>query len=112
MSEHNVHGRSPGFLASITCKEVVTIVPILGMGLIAWGALTTDFKALAQRVDKGDQRDEKTADALDLLKGAVIELRVDGKATRVEVERLGRQLDRIEGIVRNISPPQRNPTTP
>lgn len=72
---------------------------------VAWGTLQADIRALAQRVEQGEKRDEKTGDAIDAMKGAIIELRADGKATRSEMERLGRQFDRIESALRNIAPP-------
>ena len=55
---------------------------------------------MAQRVDKGETRDDKAAETLDLMKSALIELRADSKATKAEVERMGRQLDRIESATR------------
>lgn len=97
------------FVDRFTTGNLIELVVLCGVALIAWGSLTADFKALAQRVDKGETRDEKTADALDLVKGAIIELRVDGKATRAELERQGRQLDRIESYVKSLTPPASPP---
>ncbi len=94
------HGRG-----IFSAGNMLTIASICGMGLIAWDTLQADFKALAQRVDIGDKRDEKTADNFDAVKGAVIDLRADGRAMRAEIERQGRQLDRIEGMIRNATTP-------
>lgn len=71
----------------------------LATGVIAlaatWGSLQGDFRALAQRVDRGEARDDKTAEALEAIKGAIVDMRAEQRATRAEAERLVRNLDRI-----------------
>jgi len=84
------------------------LAAIIGGGLIAWGTLTADFRALAQRVDRGELRTAEGLKALNALTGSMIELRGDAKAMRTEQDRQGRQLDRIEGLLRNeVAPSQR-----
>lgn len=90
----------------ITTGNLLTIVAgVVALGT-AWGAAQSDIRALAQRVEQGEKRDEKTGDAIDAMKGAIIELRADSKAMRAEMERLGRQFDRIESALRNVGQPQ------
>lgn len=109
------NGIKPGrFDGRITFGNLITIAFGTVALAVAWGALQSDIKALAQRVGDGERRDEKSADKVDEVKGAIIELRTDAKATRAELERQGRQLDRIEGLLRGTTsmPPQpfqRNP---
>lgn len=88
-----------------TWDHLWAIVPLLVVGLIAWGAMTADFRALAQRVDAGERRDEKAADSMDVVKTAIGELRGDAKWARAELERQGRQLDRIENLLRGQAVP-------
>ncbi len=95
---------TPKFENRITFGNIITI----GFGAlalaVAWGTLHANIQALAQRVDKGETRDDRAAEALDAMKSALIELRADSKATKAEVERIGRQLDRIESATRNHPP--------
>lgn len=89
----------------ISLGNFITIASgVIALG-VAFGSLNSDIRALAQRVEQGEKRDEKTGDAIDAMKGAIIELRADGKATRSEMERLGRQFDRIEGALQRVTPP-------
>jgi len=85
----------------LALRDWLGFVAIIGGGLIAWGTLTADFRALAQRVDKGELRDAEDNKALNALTGSVIELRGDAKALRKEQDRQGHQLDRIELILRD-----------
>lgn len=89
----------PRFENRVSVGNFLTI----GTGIVAlaaaWGALQSDIRVLAQRIDKGEARDDDTARTLIDLKGAVIELRTDGRATRADIERQGRQLDRIEQLL-------------
>ena len=101
----NGNGTKPGRVESrITTGNLITMASILGVGLISWGTLSADFKALAQRVDSNDKRDDKTADTLKTMEGSVIRIETEQQAVRREAERLGRQLDRIEQLIRNGSP--------
>jgi hypothetical protein len=86
-------------------RDWLGLAAVVGGGLIAWGTLTADFRALAQRVDKGETRSAEDLKALNALTGSVIELRGDSKALRTEQDRQGRQLDRIEGLLRSESAP-------
>jgi hypothetical protein len=102
----------PGrFVDRFTTGNLIELGVICGMGLIAWATLTSDFRALAQRVDQGDKRDEKTADVLDVLKGSVIRIETEQKAVRSETDRQGRQLDRIEQLLRSGTTPMPPPRT-
>lgn len=78
------------------------IITILTGCIALFGTVVTvqgDIKALAQRVSDGEARSNKTADTLDSVKGAVIELRTEQKGIRSDIDRQGRQLDRIESIL-------------
>jgi len=86
--------------APLSLRDWIGIAAIAGGGLVAWGALSADFRALAQRVDKGEARAADDNRALNALNGAVIELRSDAKAVRKEQDRQGQQLDRIELLLR------------
>lgn len=89
----------------LSLRDWLGLGAIVGGGLIAWGTLTADFRALAQRVDRGETRSAEDLKALNALTGSVIELRGDAKALRTEQDRQGRQLDRIEGLLRSEVPP-------
>lgn len=91
---------APRFENRITFGNIITILLGVVALAVAWGTLQADIRALAQRVDKGETRDDKAAETLDAMKSALIELRSDSKATKAEVERMGRQLDRIESATR------------
>jgi hypothetical protein len=84
----------------VTLGNVITIVTLIVAGAAAWGTSQSDIRALAQRVDKGESRDDETARTLGEVRGSIIELRSDQRAIRNEVERQGRQLDRIEQLLR------------
>ena len=89
----------------VTASNVYTIaVGVLAMGML-YGTLTADFRALAQRVENNDRKDEKAVDALGELKNAVTRIEADQRAMRDEATRSARQLDRIEGLLRNETPP-------
>ena len=89
----------------IKLETVITIGAIIGAGLIGWGATQTNIAALAQRVEKGEQRDDETARTLSTVREAISELKTDAKGARNEQERQGRQLDRIEQLLRGLPPP-------
>lgn len=76
---------------------------------VAWGTLQADIRALAQRVDKGETRDDKTADALEAIKGSIIRIETEQKAVRSDAERVSRQLDRLETLIRNGAPSHPQP---
>ena len=89
----------------VTSGNVYTVLAgIAAMGML-YGSLTTDFKALAQRVEIGDRRDDKAGDVLDTMRGSVIRIEAEQKAVREEAARIARQLDRIEGLLRNDAAP-------
>lgn len=92
---------APRFENRITAGNYITIFFGIVALAVAWGTLQADIRALAQRVDKGETRDEKAAEAINAMNALMIELRADSKATKAEVERIGRQLDRIESATRN-----------
>ena len=97
------------FEGRVSLGNILTIVTGAIMLAAAWGALQTDFRALAQRVDKGELRDDRTAESLEVIRAAIAEMRAEQRATRAEAERLVRQLDRIadrlEAIARGGHPP-------
>jgi septal ring factor EnvC (AmiA/AmiB activator) len=104
----------PRFDNKISFGNIFTLVSgVVAVGVIV-GAVQSDVKALAQRLDAtdkkietGDKRDDRTAETLDTLKGAVIELRSDQKSIKNDIERQNRQLDRIEQLLQGgRSPPK------
>lgn len=108
----------PAWVDTISLGNVITIGTGIVALAVAWGALQADIKVLAQRVDKGESRDDETSRSLSDLKGAVIELRTDARATRADIERQGRQLDRIEQLLQSrvqtpapMPPPQPAPSS-
>lgn len=94
----------------VSTGNLITLIALLLAGATAWGTSQGDIKALAQRVDAGEKRDEKTTETLGEVKGAIIELKSDNKAIKSDIERQGRQMDRIEQLIRERIQPQ--PTTP
>lgn len=79
----------------ISLGNLLTITTGIVAFAAMWGSLQGDFRALAQRVDRGEIRDDKTAEALESIKGAIVDMRAEQKATRAEAERVVRQLDRV-----------------
>ena len=104
MSDESNGTKQSRIESRITTGNLITMGSIIAVGLVAWGTLTADFKALAQRVELNDKRDEKTGDTLKTLEGSIIRIETEQQAVRREAERLGRQLDRIESLIRNGSP--------
>lgn len=106
----------PKYDNKISLGSIFTIL----CGVVAAGAIVgtaqSEMKALGQRLDasdrkliEGDRRDEKTIDAIDLMRGAIIEMRGEQKVIKGDIERQNRQLDRIEQLLQGTKPP---PTTP
>lgn len=93
----------------ITIGNLITIVTGAVALMAAGVTIQADFRALAQRVDKGELRDDKTSDALDAMKSSVIRIEAEQKAVRDEAARIARQLDRIEQLIRKEIQPQRQP---
>lgn len=100
----------------VSTGNLITLIALLIAGAVAWGTSQGDIKALAQRVDAGEKRDDKTAETLGDVKGAIIELKSDNKAIKSDLERQGRQMDRIELLIRELRstppPPQPAPRQP
>ena len=93
----------------ITAGNVYTIiVGVLAMGVL-YGTLTADFKALAQRVESNDRKDEKAVDTLSDLKNSIIRIETEQRAVRDEAARVARQLDRIEHLIRAENAPAKQP---
>lgn len=93
--------KPPRFDNRISTGNWLTIAGGVLVALGAWFTLQADFRALAQRVDRGESRDDETNRTLTTLSGAVIRIETEQKAIRAEAERQSRQLDRIEGLLRN-----------
>lgn len=97
----------------VSTGNLLTLIALLIAGAVAWGTSQGDIKALAQRVDAGEKRDDKTAETLGEVKGAIIELKGDNKAIKSDIERQGRQMDRIEMLIRELrSAPPATGSTP
>lgn len=99
----------PKFDSRITLGNLITICTGALVLMAAGVALQADIRALAQRVDKGELRDDRTADTLDGMKGSIIRIETEQKAVRAEAERIARQLDRIEQLIRREQMPARVP---
>lgn len=94
----------------VTAGNVYTVlVGIAAMGML-YGTLTSDFRALAQRVETNDRRDEKSGDTLNDLKNSVTRIEAEQRAVRDEANRIARQLDRIEHLIRNDNTPTKQPS--
>ena len=91
----------PKLGGGISLGNIITIFTGVIAIAAAWGSIQENIRALAQRVDKGELRDEETSRAITSMSGAIIELRTDQKAMRSETERQGRQLDRIEQLLQS-----------
>lgn len=102
--------RGARFEGRVSLGNIITMITGALMLAAAWGALQTDFRALAQRVDKGEIRDDKTSEALEGIKSAITEMKAEQKATRVEAERLSRQLDRAIEKIESYARPNTAPT--
>ena len=92
MSEDRTAARFEG---RVSLGNLLTITTGIFALAAMWGSLQGDFRALAQRVDRGEVRDDKTAEALEQIKGAIAEMRAEQRATRIEAERVVKQLDRV-----------------
>ena len=89
----------------VSTGNLISVAVLLIGGAIAWGVSQGDIKALAQRVEAGEKRDDDTSKTLGTVKESIIELKGDNKAIKSDIERQGRQLDRIEQLIRNSPPP-------
>lgn len=105
-------GHRVRFEPQISVGNLLSIVTMLAVGLAAFFAVREGGAVLAQRVDKvekqiekGEAKDEETSRALNDVRGAIIELRGDQKIIRMESERQGRQLDRIEQLLQRKGAP-------
>lgn len=107
MSDATQSGKPGRIESRITTGNLLTILGTVVAVAMAWQALRGDINALAQRVDAGDKRDEKTIDTLDAVKGSIIRIETEQQAVRREAERLGKQLDRIEQLIRNGATPDK-----
>ena len=104
------------FESRVSLGNLLTITTGIVALAAMWGSLQGDFRALAQRVDRGEIRDDKTAEALESIKGAITDMRAEQRAIRGEAERLVRQVDRLverlEVLVRTAPPPSAKTSSP
>lgn len=112
MSDDSLRAR---YEPRISLGNLLTLFGSVFVLAVTWGSLQGDFRALAQRVDKGEIRDEKTAEALDQIKAAISDMRAEQRAQRESGERVVRNLDRVadrlEALTRGqpAKPGQTNP---
>lgn len=92
--------RFPRIENRISLGNVLTVFSLAAAGFIAWGASQGDIRALAQRVEAGEKRDDETARDLSAIKGSVIRIETEQKAVRDEAARVSRQLETIEQLLR------------
>ena len=91
----NTEGGRARYEGRVSLGNLITLATGIVALAATWGSLQGDFRALAQRVDRGEIRDDKTAEALESIKGAIAEMRAEQRATRAEAERVVRQVDRL-----------------
>lgn len=96
----------------ISTGHMISLAVILVAGATAWGTSQAHLSALGERVAAGEKRDERTNDTLDSVKGSIIELKGDNKGIRSELERQGRQLDRIEQLIQQQTVQPKNGSVP
>lgn len=103
----------PKFENKISLGSIFTILAGLAAVGVIVGALQSDMKALSQRLDASDReiesgkrRDEKSAEAVEAVRGAIIDMRGEQRAIKTELERQNRQLDRIEQLLQAVKVPQ------
>ena len=103
-------GGKPGRIESLIKTETIITIGTLLIGIaVAWGSLVSDSRALAQRIDKNEHTADKAADVLDAVKGSIIRIETEQKSVRADAERMGRQLDRIETLLRSGGTPPAPP---
>lgn len=102
----------PKFENKISLGSIFTILAGLAAVGVIVGALQSDMRALSQRLDVsdkkieyGERRDEKAAEALESVRGAIIDMRAEQRLIKGELERQNRQLDRIEQLLQVTKPP-------
>lgn len=79
--------------------QLLAIAVVIVAGAIAWGTAQQQIENLDQRLTGCERRSEKTQEALSTLQGNTIELKSDNRAFTYHLERVERQLVRIENYL-------------
>jgi len=90
----------------LSIDQAITIGTILVAVAAAWTTSTGRIDALASRIDRGETVDRETGQALGTLQREMVELRVELRQARVEIDRMRQQNDQILGLL-NGKPYQR-----
>lgn len=103
--EHANGSRKPHFMNQISVGNLLSIGTIIVFVSGAFYTTQTNVGTLAQRVEKGESRDEKAAETIGSVKEDIRELKTDQKAIKADIERQGRQLETIERLIRGAPHP-------
>lgn len=98
------NGRGASINGKVSLGNVLAIGAVLVSVTLAWGELRGSIGALAQRVDKSEQIDARTSETLSTVQQSIVRIETEQKAVRAEAERIARQLDRIEQLLRSGTP--------
>lgn len=94
------NGRGAAINGKVSLGNLLAIGAVLVSVTLAWGELKGAIGALAQRVDKSEQIDARTSETLSTVQQSIVRIETEQKAVRAESERIARQLDRIEQLLR------------
>lgn len=83
----------------LSLDQTITIGTILVAVAAAWTTSTGRIDALAQRIDRGESVDRETGHSLGTLQREMVELRVELRQARVEIDRMRQQNDQILGLL-------------
>ena len=87
----------------ITTGNWITLIAFLVTGAVAWGNVTSNLDALAQRVGVSEKKDEKTSETIGTIKEKLIEIQAEQKSMKADTERQTKQLDRIERSLESVA---------
>lgn len=83
----------------LSIEQAITIGTILVAVAAAWSTSTGRIDALAQRIDRGETVDRETGQTLGTLQRDLVELRVELRQARVEIDRMRQQNDQILSLL-------------
>ncbi len=83
----------------LSIDQAITIGTILVAVAAAWSTSTGRIDALAQRIDRGETVDREAGQTLGTLQRDLVELRVELRQARVEIDRMRQQNDQILSLL-------------
>jgi hypothetical protein len=83
----------------LSIDHAITIGTILVAVAAAWTTSTGRIEALASRIDRGETVDRETGHTLGTLQREMVELRVELRQARLEIDRMRQQNDQIIGLL-------------